>query len=109
MSPLSPGCTSGTLGTEDSQTCCKSVNLGIFTASPVLQSEVSTHRVMGQVRGKHLPWATWPHHSPRLVCDELGKLGASTSSTTKALSHVPLSPSGLLCLLSVKGLHSFTL
>ena len=50
MSPLSPGCTSRTLGTEDSQTCCKSVNLGIFTASPVLQSEVSTHRVMGQVR-----------------------------------------------------------
>ena len=50
MSPLSPGCTSSILGTEDSQTCCKSVNLGIFTASLVLQSEVSAHRVMGQVR-----------------------------------------------------------
>ena len=73
MSPLSPGCTSRALGTEDSQTCCKSVNLGIFTASPGLQSEVSAHRVMGRSgSGKHLPWATWPHHSPWLVCDELG-------------------------------------
>lgn len=79
MSSLSPGCTSRTLGTEDSQTCCKSVNLGILTASPVLQSEVSAHRVMGMTLGStchgqrghttHLGWSvtSWAAGSIRVL------------------------------------------